>query len=121
MAGVTKILLKWHCSVYSFISGFRMLPSFWGTVYRCVCGISLDTISSWCEKDKIILFEGFTSTSSMEGKARNFVCEENSVLFIIESRTGRAIEKLSFFPEEKEVVFRPWTSFRVLGFKQVQF
>jgi len=36
------------------------------------------------------------------------------IMFTITSRSGRCLEDLSFYPDEKEVAFRPFTTFNVI-------
>jgi len=70
---------------------------------------------------KTVLFEGFTSASKNEKKAKEFIfsCGADlsltAVMFTMQSRSGRCLEDLSWHDFEKEVVFRPFTTFTVLA------
>eukprot|EP00456_Euglypha_rotunda_P050082 TRINITY_DN40198_c0_g1_i1.p1 TRINITY_DN40198_c0_g1~~TRINITY_DN40198_c0_g1_i1.p1 ORF type:complete len:323 (+),score=22.32 TRINITY_DN40198_c0_g1_i1:67-1035(+) len=105
-------ILKWHHTIYNILCGFRALPSFWGRVYRGIRNTPQKIIKSWCEGNEIRL-DGFTSTSKSLPKALSFTQGNDSVLFIIESQTGREIQSISFHPDEEEVIFRPWTYFKI--------
>ncbi|MGK5087630.1 hypothetical protein WDW86_08740 [Bdellovibrionota bacterium FG-2] len=55
----------------------------------------------------IVTYEGYTSTSIGSG----FKCTHR---FIISSRCGRNIEKISVHPEEREIIFLPGAKFKIL-------
>jgi len=40
--------------------------------------------------------------------------KKKGMLFTIQSRSGRELRDLSFYPDEEEVLFRPYTSFKVV-------
>jgi len=108
-----EVLLKYHQFVWSFVRGFRMLPTYWGKVYR---GINVQDTSCFVPNQTII-FEGVTSCSIDKDSALNFLSNDpmkKHVLFEIESKSGRSLKIVSFYPEEEEIVFRPFTSFEVV-------
>ncbi|MDQ7823621.1 MAG: ADP-ribosyltransferase domain-containing protein [Candidatus Eremiobacteraeota bacterium] len=91
-------------------SALNKLPPFQGTVYResRLYGDQPDQY----EPGKTVKELAFTSTSSeTQGAAQRM----GNTLFIISSETGRAIDRFSRHPREKEVLFPPGTEFKVLG------
>src|SRR5262249_4282498 len=111
-------LAKWHHSISCFVKGFRMLPVYWGVVYRGVADVSEELIKKWTRVGEIILFEAFTSTSLNREITDTFSSGKNPVIFIIHSKSGRELTDLSFFEHEVEVVFRPSTYFRVMKWEE---
>lgn len=99
-----------------FIKGFRNLPAHEGEVYR---GTVLN-IEDY-KMDQTICWKGFTSTSLDQKMALEFLkgrniepgSAEKKVFFTIKGKSGRNIENISFFPLEREIVFRGYTSFKV--------
>ena len=91
-------------------SALNKLESFRGTVYR----------ESTLYGDQIALYEpgktvkelAFTSTSSeTQGAAQR----RGNTLFVITSKTGKAIDRFSRHPGEKEILFAPGTEYNVLS------
>ncbi|MEY4064687.1 MAG: hypothetical protein RIR26_895 [Pseudomonadota bacterium] len=81
---------------------------FTGTVYR---GAYLPAnISSAYKVGSNITEKAFTSTSRSFGDKLS-----GNVLFVIQSKTGKMIEELSTFANEKEVLFAPGTVFKVIS------
>jgi len=115
---VTEGLTKWHRSIFSFIQGFHQLPCVLETkVYRGMGRPDSEKLKQWCTVDKIVLFEEFTSCSMKESVAISFAAnQEEPLLLRIESKSGRNFRDLSHFQSE-EVLFHPYTSFRVLSFE----
>jgi hypothetical protein len=94
-------------------SGLNQLPQFIGTVYR---GTTLDAaVSATYSKGSTVTERAFTSSSV--GLLKEF---QGNTTFVISSRHGREISKLSVFPSEGEVLFVPGTRFRVLDVEPTQ-
>ncbi len=82
--------------------------AFVGTVYRGT-NLTKDLSAMYRTGARVTEF-GFTSTT------RNFAEKfGGNTLFVIKSKTGRMIDKLSSFENESEVLFAPGTVFRVLS------
>jgi hypothetical protein len=115
----SKSIAKYVNLVASFVQGFRALPSYWGTVYR---GVALhpDELGVYAP-GSLVLMQGFTSASRSPDVAKRFAASAKGphdgpqimCLFAINSRSGRSLEGLSLYPDEQEVTFRPFTTFRV--------
>ncbi|HEY9641416.1 MAG TPA: ADP-ribosyltransferase domain-containing protein, partial [Coleofasciculaceae cyanobacterium] len=78
-----------------------------GTVYRSAT-LPDDVIAKYTA-GAVVTEYGFTSSSydkkaAFSGKHR----------FVIQSRTGKKVDDLSPYPNEKEVLFKPGTQYRVL-------
>lgn len=88
------------------------LPPHRGQVYRKA---TLDTKDADLYKSGFIVEErGFTSTAKSSG------VWNGNVHFIIESKTGRDISKISSHPGEQEVLFRSGTRFRITKAEKTQ-
>jgi len=118
-SGSTETMLRFSQFTTNFIKGFRLLPSYWGNVFR---GTRLPqcTLLGF-QVGKSVLFEGFTSASKDLDKAKAFInsCGANpndqAVIFTMTSRSGRCLQDLSCYDDEQEVVFRPFTTFTVVS------
>jgi len=88
-------------------SGLNQLPQYIGTVYR---GTTLpEAVVATYSQGITVTERAFTSSSVvLLGEFKG------NTTFIILSRRGREISKLSVFPSEGEVLFVPGTRFRVL-------
>jgi len=109
------IMTKWSICIHYFIRGYRSFPSVGKcTVYRGQD--ANDDLKNWSSPGKIVLFEGFTSCSKNRTVAYDFAIEKkNPVIFKIESVSGRRLTPISHYPDEDEIILRPFTSFRVIG------
>jgi len=98
-------------------SALDKLPAYNGAVYRSAA-LPNDLLSQYT-KGKTIKELGFTSTTSNVEVTSNFKeagsATRTPVLFVINSRKGRSVESMSALPEEKEVIFKSKTNFKVLG------
>ena len=92
-------------------SGLEKLPPFKGVVYRgtYLTQESIRLYKEAFEKGKTWIEKGFTS-SSMDATA----AFDGNVRYEILSKNGVMVEKLSEFANEKEVLFKSYTSFRIL-------
>ncbi|MGE0174932.1 MAG: ADP-ribosyltransferase domain-containing protein [Oligoflexales bacterium] len=112
---------KYQPLIYLSGSGLRKLPKFVGTVFR---GTNLrpEILEKYqtAFKNKTPLQElGFMSTTSSEEVLSQGFGAKNG-RFIVESSHGAAVDMLSTFPEEKEVLFPPGTWFQIVDIKQEQ-
>ncbi|MGE0174677.1 MAG: ADP-ribosyltransferase domain-containing protein [Oligoflexales bacterium] len=93
-------------------SGLRKLPTYKRVVYRKT-HLSQEVIEKYQQAFKagdIIQERGFTSTTI--NQVSNF---NGNADFIIESKTGVLIEKISSAPGEREVLFAAGSKFKILG------
>lgn len=88
-------------------SGLSQLPSFKGTVFRGT-NLTPEQLAKY-KKDEIVTESAFTSTSTVAGDAF-----PGNTQFVINSKNGREISILSEYPNEKEVLFKSNTKFKVL-------
>lgn len=89
------------------IAALNSMPDFNGTVYR---GANLpQSIIDQYKPGEMIQEKGFVSTSQTKKAAYN-----GNTRFIIASKTGTDISKISAYEKEKEVVMKPNTAFKVL-------
>jgi hypothetical protein len=97
-------------------SALNKLPDFIGTVLRGTKmpkNMSNSDIENTYKPGSIITEKSFTSTSSSGD--RKF---RGELQYVIESKTGKDISNISDSRQEKEVLFRPGTSFNVTSFKK---
>ena len=80
------------------------------TVYRGV-----DLLGHWTdyEEGALIRFRTFTSTSIIQAQAEEFGPHLIEIAIPAGFRDARLIHSLSEFPEEQEMLFIPWSQFRV--------
>jgi len=89
-------------------NGLKEMPSHKGEVLR---GAYLpDDVISQYKPGSIITEKGFTSTTTSKAAADVFT---GNVRYIINSKNGKNVSRLSQFPEEEEIVFPPSTKFKV--------
>lgn len=89
------------------IWGLKEIEYFWGEVYR---GIDIQDRS--LRRNTYVKFQEFLSCSKR--KTTHFTTKGfMKTLFVIQSKTGRSIEKISVHPHEQEVLFLPGTVFKV--------
>ena len=84
------------------------LPAHVGSVYRGHQPRDLDALLAVHHYGAIVAWPGFTSTTLDRGEAY-----DGDVLFVIQSRTGKALGPYAHNPKEKEILFRTGTRFRV--------
>jgi len=108
--GNDAALQKFKPVIEAACSGLSKMvdEAFVGTVYRGT-NLTSDLSAMYRTGARVTEF-GFTSTT------RNFAEKfGGNTLFVIKSKTGRMIDKLSSFENEAEVLFAPGTVFRVLS------
>ncbi len=98
---------RWLPVARELNAALRKLPPYIGPSRRNSGGDAKSLAS--LKPKQAFRFGYFASSSSDLGFSRL-----GSVAFVISSRTGRDISKLSMFPSEKEVLFAPESEFRVL-------
>jgi hypothetical protein len=74
-------------------------------------------------KGDILTFKSFTSTSSSLNVASGFTSNPDTkspdqTFFVMHINSGKAIDKLSHFPKEDELLLEPYTQFQVLSVKK---
>lgn len=91
-------------------SALDKLESYKGTVYRGA-DLSLEVINKYkkaAETGEPYTENYYLSTSKSEKKAF-----ERNTIYEIKSKTGKQIEELSYFSQEKEVLFKEGTKFKI--------
>lgn len=91
-------------------SALDKLESYKGTVYRG-SDLSLEVINKYkkaAETGEPYTENYYLSTSKSEKKAF-----ERNTIYEIKSKTGKQIEELSYFSQEKEVLFKEGTKFKI--------
>lgn len=97
-------------------SALSAVKNYQGEVYRTISDPG-GLIAKQYEPGSVATMKGFTSTSRSPNpsyKAFNSTGANNS-RFIIQSKTGKHIERVSNYVPEQEVLFRSGTSFRVVS------
>lgn len=100
-------------------SALNKLPNFNGKVFRGTQvpeGMSDSDIINMYKPGSEITEKGFTSTA--ESLDASF---SGNLRYEIQSKTGKSIKDFSAYTNEKEVLFRPDTRFKVTGFKKTIF
>lgn len=76
--------------------------------------LTVEQIGSIYKEGEILTTKAFTScTYSREAIEQAMVQREHSVLIRIKGKNGKLIEEFSTLPKEKEILFRPNTTFKV--------
>lgn len=101
-------LERLHNYIQSAVAGLEDLPLYRGTVYRGTF-LPPEMIVRYTP-GAVIKEDAFTSTSLDRGATFG-----GNVRFEIDSMHGREVSLLSRYPGEKEVLFSPGTTFRVLS------
>lgn len=99
-------------TVSSATSALSKLPAFEGRVHRGAWLERMQNPKAFLEAHKpgeVVQYMGFTSASHDQNRAF-----AGSIRYLIHSRTGRVVEGLSAHDVEQEVLFAPWTRFRVV-------
>lgn len=104
----------------SLSQALKIIPPYIGIVYRGVTRSSLRQVKKFLKKGSVVSERAFLSASRAEDYARTFVdAGLVGIHFIINSKTGRAIENLPMdslqwaYEQEREVVFLPDTKFEI--------
>ena len=80
------------------IWGLKCLDYFWDTTYR---GIQVK--DNHITQNMFVRFQDFISSSHKQGSC--FTPAGGGTLLVIKCKTGRQISKISFYPNEEEVLF----------------
>ena len=101
---------KYDTYVVAAAAGLAKMPAFQGTVFR---GSKLppDILANY-QVGKTVTEHAFTSTAAAPTAAF-----DGNAKFVIQSKTGVDVAKLSVYAHEQEVLFRPGTQFKVLDVK----
>lgn len=91
--------------------GLYKQPEYQGVAIRMT---DVDKIQGWKEGDKVRLW-GFTS-ASMGTKV--LAKQEKVVTIKITSKTARIVDRFSFYPDQKEIVFLPGIQLSILSVKE---
>jgi SPP1 gp7 family putative phage head morphogenesis protein len=111
LRGDDALLKKWGPVASAAERALSLMDKFKGTVYR---GTSADSFKTFDDTTaffaahragNVVEYKAFTSTASKAGFG--------GVQFVIKSETGVALNNLSYYAHEQEVLFRPGTKFRV--------
>lgn len=91
--------------------GLDKLPSYQGTVFRGadLSSEQIETYKKALESNTPVVKNEFLSSS----RERKTAFNKNTVYRIL-SKTGKSIEKMSYFENEKEVLFKAGTKFKVV-------
>uniref|UniRef100_A0A6B2L407 NAD(P)(+)--arginine ADP-ribosyltransferase n=1 Tax=Arcella intermedia TaxID=1963864 RepID=A0A6B2L407_9EUKA len=107
---------KWKYYLHYLFSAVRKLPKFNGTVYR---GVRENLVAKYPEKfvkGAKIVWNPFSSTTTHLEVIQNFLGEEESTIFTLESTTsGRSISQFSAMPTEAEILIPPGTRFEIIS------
>ncbi|MDD5629660.1 MAG: HAD hydrolase-like protein, partial [Elusimicrobia bacterium] len=93
-------------------SGLDRLPDYQGTVYRHFWTDD-PALAERYQAGRIVQDAAFLSATRSRGRMLLPGGGSTSFRLIIESKTGKRVEQLSFRPEEAEVLFRPGARFLV--------
>ncbi len=103
----------WHPYITCLYQAITLIEPFVGEVYRGVeCVFDPDAYAI----NNVVEWNGFSMCSSEFRTASELIKRNKGVVFIIQSLTGRKIERYSKNPAEAEVVFVPGTQFRVKAY-----
>jgi len=88
------------------------LDSFNGTTYRGFRTKNAEAYLSKIEKAGTFKYETFTSSSKSLDIVKRYARNKGDIRFIIKSKSGKAIRRLSAAPGEDEVLFKAGTRFK---------
>lgn len=98
------------------------LPSFEGITYRGIYNDNVENLVKQYKENKgnLVQFEAFTSSTLNENIARDVFGAKfgSSILFEIKSKEGRDISKYSHMPNEKEILFKTSSVFKIQSIKK---
>lgn len=98
---------------YVATAALNKLPAFKGTVYRGTKFKEADLYKATraYKVGQTVTEQAFTSSSQ---SSDNKYWSGANVRYVINSKSGRNIESVSKFPDEKEVLFAPQTEFKII-------
>lgn len=110
LRGVKESTDEWDKEIAVLKYALQKLPAFTGQVYRGarLPESDIELYQNALENGKPIVHKYFTSSTYDIGKKFS-----GNAMFFIESKNGRMVEKLSSYPNEKEVLFNSGTEFKV--------
>lgn len=103
----------WHPFIETLYQGIKLIEPYVGEVYRGVdYAFDPDTYTI----NNIVEWNAFSLCSSEFRTASDLIKKNKGIVFIIQSITGRKIDKFSKNPAESEVMFLPQSQFRVKSY-----
>ena len=108
--GDTAGLKFWRPLLWHLDQALQVLPAYKGKLYR---GINIRFSEAEFCAGQTICWPAFSSASTKQSVAEEFVKGDDGTLFFIQSAGAKAISKFSQFPEEAEVLFQPNTTFHI--------
>jgi len=106
-----SVLYNFKTTIRSLATGMAKLDTYRGTVFRGKGAPTGDIITG-----SHVIFPAFTSSSLNRDKAIEFATGiPNPTLYVIQACTPRRIRDISFYPEEEECLFGPFSIFKVMG------
>ncbi len=102
-------IMKYYVIMHYMIKALAYIPYHWGPCIRFV-SMGKEEQDRY-EVGSIISWLQFSSSTCFEEGAKEFSWQ--NTVFHIYSLSGRSIEMFSNFPNEKEVLFVPWSTFLV--------
>lgn len=111
-AGRRALMNTWGPCVSYTLQGLWELEDFEGDCFRGFPASDKDDILLHYKRGRPIQWGAFTSTTTVEARAREFA-GFGGVVFKISVRTGKDINALSFFASEHEILLLPNHSFFV--------
>lgn len=111
-------IAAWGPAVSWMRQGLRCLPAWTGTCYRAI-PVSPAMLATSYTPGRRIRWSGFTSCSKYVYHAWRSISKANPskriTVFAIRVHSARAIDEISCFPCEREVLLEPSSSFVVCG------
>ena len=102
-------IMKYYVIMHYMIKALTYIPYHWGPCVRFVQMGKAE--QDRYEVGSIISWLQYSSSACLEEGAKEFASK--NTVFHIYSLSGRSIEVFSNFPNEKEVLFVPWSTFLV--------
>ena len=105
-------LTKWFSYLNLFLHALNKLPSYKGTVWRCISG---DITQQFPNKSRGVWWGISSTTSNMSILQPKILSSDNGMraLLSIECTNGKRIAKHSYFPMADEILLLPGFSFEV--------
>jgi len=111
-------LQRWSGFMHYLINGIQKCPRFQQTVYRGIKGLVAHlTYDTQYIQDHYVIWVAITSTSVVKAEAEIFLKGAGTLFTILPGHNGRDISQLSFYPDEREILFLPNTIFKIVSVK----
>jgi len=105
---INKLSKEQRSFIERLHSSLDKMPKYQGVTYRKV---ELSTKDLERYKKGAVVTEGAFTSTTKKAKSNDF---NGNVKFVIVGKSGREIEDISFYPYEKEVLFKTGTTFKVI-------